>query len=227
MLRHLPVHADDDPPRTAGRVLAVAKNYRAHVDAMGEGPAPGEAVFFAKPPEALRFPGEPLWHPPEADLHPEAELVAVIGRVARGVTADQALDHVAGFAAGLDMTDRRWQARAKQKGWPWERAKAFDGSAALGPVVPVARAGDWQQLVVGLEVDGEPAQQADPRFMLRGVPELIAEASQRFTLRPGDLIYTGAPAGTATVEAGATLTLSLGDLWRGDFPVSAERWPGP
>lgn len=207
-----------------GKILCAGKNYQEHVRALGD-PAPeGRPVFFAKPPSALVGPGEGPWLPPGcASLHPEAELVMVIGRRCRDVPEDRALDHLLGWAAGLDMTDRGWQAEAKQKGWPWEWAKGYDGSAVLGEVVPVERVPSWEELRVRLRVDGELCQEADPRRMTHSPARLLALISERITLEPGDLVFTGAPAGTAPVEAGAELELTLSDLTLTRVRVTTSR----
>jgi 2-keto-4-pentenoate hydratase/2-oxohepta-3-ene-1,7-dioic acid hydratase in catechol pathway len=223
----LPVLGDPTRPLRPGKALAAGKNYRAHSEAMADGQAPEKPLLFMKPASALVAPGGHGWYPPGCEsLHPEAELVVVVGRRAAGIRVEGAMDHVLGFAAGLDMTDRGWQARAKAAGYPWEYAKAYDGSALLGPVVPRERVPDWRRLRVRvLAGDGELLQEADPAAMTLGVPELLAHASERFTLEEGDLLFTGAPAGTRPVEPGGELVLELVGFSRTCFQVLRER-PG-
>lgn len=221
----LPVHGHPGQVVRPSKAVAAGKNYRAHVAAMADGQSPPAPVLFLKPPSALVAPGGHAWYPPDCeDLHPEAELVVVMGRRAAGLHPDQALDHVLGFAAGLDMTDRGWQRQAKQAGYPWEFAKAFDGSAPVGPVVLAEEAPEWRLLKVRVRTAaGELLQEADPGLMILGVPELVAHASARFTLEPGDLVFTGAPARTAPVRPGDELLLELSDFTRTRFRVLRER----
>ncbi len=219
------------PPLSPGKVLAVGKNYAEHVAALGE-PAPtGQPLVFMKPREALVPPGGCLWYPPGCqDLHPEAELVLVVGATLRDASPETCLEAIAGYAAGLDMTDRGWQRLAKQKGWPWERAKAYDGSAAVGRLVPRARAGDWRDLRVVLHQDGREVQRADPNSMTWTPGPLLSAVSGTFTLSPGDLVFTGAPAGTAAVAPGCRLELEIPGFGRDAFTISARRPaadPGP
>jgi 2-keto-4-pentenoate hydratase/2-oxohepta-3-ene-1,7-dioic acid hydratase in catechol pathway len=204
------------------KIVCAGKNYAAHVAAMGDGPAPAAPLLFLKPPSALARGA--VWLPPGCtELHPEVELVAVIGRRATGVGPEEALEYVAGYAAGLDMTDRALQRQLKEKGHPWELAKAFDGAAALGPLLPAEAGDDWRTLEVFLEVDGERLQRVDPSLMSTALPELVAHASARFTLEPGDLLFTGAPGATAPVSAGAVLCFGIEGQDTAEVTVSRER----
>lgn len=215
------------PPRLqsrSNRIFCVGKNYRAHVQFMGDAAPQTEPLIFTKPSTALAFPGESLWFPPGCEeLHPEAELVLIVGQVCRDLPPEEAPDALWGFGSGLDMTDRGVQKKAKEKGWPWDRAKGFDGSAALGDwVARDPKAGLPQ---VFLKSEGELLQEVDPTQMTHDLGAILASLSARFTLLPGDLIFTGAPAGTAPVQPGAMLELSLGERPAAAFEVSTER-PG-
>ena len=210
------------------KIVCAGKNYAAHVQAMGDGPAPEAPLLFLKPSTALvRAPGT-TWLPPGCEeLHPEVELVAVIGRRAAGVAPEDALDCVEGFAAGLDMTDRALQRQLKQKGHPWEIAKAFDGAAVLGPVLPASAVQDWRHLEVFLCDDsGERLQRVDPALMSTPLPELVAHASARFTLDPGDLLFPGAPGSTAPVQAGAALRFGIQGQEAAEVSITTERPSG-
>lgn len=223
-----------------GKILCLGRNYGAHVKAMAAAPGGGSPqapagpdraspVLFSKPSSALVRPGGALWLPPGCErLEPEAELVLVVGRAGHDLAPEAAADYLYGYAAGLDMTDRTAQETAKQKGHPWDVAKGFDGSAALTPVVPAARVPDWRDLRMVLDRAGTRMQEGRAGDMLLGVGEILALASRRFALAPGDLVFTGAPAGTPPVDDGDRLELGLlgrdGEtLARGTFEISRDR----
>jgi 2-keto-4-pentenoate hydratase/2-oxohepta-3-ene-1,7-dioic acid hydratase in catechol pathway len=176
----------------AEKIICVGLNYRKHA-AEGGMPVPERPIYFAKYANSLAASGEQVVIPAgteQADY--EVELVAVIGRRARKVSTDQALEHVFGYATGNDLSARDLQMRSSQ----WMYGKAIDGFAPLGPYVVTAdEVPDPQALDLRSWVNGEPRQDSNTRDMVFGVAELVSDLSQIMTLEPGDVVYTGTPEG--------------------------------
>jgi 2-keto-4-pentenoate hydratase/2-oxohepta-3-ene-1,7-dioic acid hydratase in catechol pathway len=190
---------------SVGKLLCIGRNYAEHADEM-ESDVPDRPMVFLKPATAIIRSGETVRLPPQShDVHHEIELVAVIGERGRRIPRADALDHVAGYAVGLDMTARDLQSEAKEKRHPWSVAKGFDTFAPLGPLVPAGEVGDPQALTLRLQVNGQTRQEANTRHMIFSVAELVHYCSQVFTLEPGDLLYTGTPSGVGPVEDGDEL----------------------
>jgi fumarylpyruvate hydrolase len=189
------------------RIYCVGRNYREHVKEMGGDPAREPPIFFTKPADAIVPSDTEVAYPPRtANLHHEIELVVAIGRGGRSIAASEALGHVFGYAVGNDLTRRDLQAEARQRGAPWDTAKGFDASA---PLTPIRRAEDIGHVMNGriwLEVNGELRQQSDIVEMIWSVPEIVAELSTYFELLPGDLIFTGTPAGVGPLLPGDLVT---------------------
>jgi fumarylpyruvate hydrolase len=184
------------------RIYCVGRNYADHVREMGSKP---ELVFFSKPADALVANGAAIPYPPRTgNLQHEIELVVAIGRAGRGITPASALEHVFGYAAGNDLTRRDLQSAAKKDGLPWDAGKGFDHSAPVAAIRPAAR-GHLERGRIWMSVNGEPRQDSDVGQMMAGVPQLIAELSGLYQLRPGDLIFTGTPAGVGPVRPGDRL----------------------
>jgi len=185
-----------------GKILAVGRNYAAHKREMGTAPEE-PPVEFLKPATALVPGGGLLRIPTTAGaVHHEVELVVVIGKAGRAITAERALDHVLGYAVGLDLTLRDLQSEAKQRRGPWDVAKGFDGSAPVSEVVPRDEIGDGSGLEITLDVNGKRRQSGNTSQILHGIPELIAHVSRWMTLERGDLFFTGTPAGVGPIEPG-------------------------
>ena len=188
------------------RVFCVGRNYTAHVREMGGDPNREVPFFFAKPADALLTGGAAMPYPPmTADLHHEMELVVAIGAGGADIAEADALRHVWGYAAGLDMTRRDLQGHAKKEGKPWDMGKGFDHSAPIGEIVPAARSGHPSSGLVELRVNGIARQSSDLAKMIWSVPETIAYLSRLVRLAPGDLIFTGTPDGVAAVVRGDRL----------------------
>ncbi|SDH70242.1 fumarylacetoacetate hydrolase family protein [Roseospirillum parvum] len=198
------------------RVFCVGRNYADHAREMGGDPGREPPFFFTKPADAVS-PGEPgrplvLPYPPATrDLHPEVELVVALKAGGQDLAPTAAADLVFGHAVGLDMTRRDLQAQAKAKGQPWDMAKGFDASAPIGPLLP-SPGHPLGGGPIRLTVDGEVRQQGDIADLIWPVAELIANLSTLVRLAPGDLIFTGTPAGVAAVERGQTLIAQAADL---------------
>jgi len=200
---------EDGTRLPVGKILAVGRNYAEHAAEMGAAPD-RPPVLFLKPASALVHDGARI--PLPADLgaiHHEVELVVAIGRAGKQIVRDRALDHVLGFAVGVDLTLRDLQGEAKKRGEPWSLAKGFDGSAPLSTVVARERVGDGSGLAITLDVNGERRQRDTTSSMNRSVAELIELASRWMRLERGDLIFTGTPAGVGPVVAGDRLLASI------------------
>lgn len=188
------------------RVFCVGRNYAEHAREMGHDPSREPPFFFTKPADALVIAGADAPYPPATkDLHHEIELVVAIGREATGIDAAAALDHVWGYAVGIDLTRRDLQAEAKKLGRPWDMAKGFDASAPIGEIAAASRIGHPAQGRIELGVNGTTRQLGDLAEMIWSVPEAIAFLSGLVTLMPGDLIFTGTPAGVSAVVRGDRL----------------------
>lgn len=195
------------------RIYCVGRNYADHAREMGHDPDREPPFFFGKPADALLTDGAALPYPPQtADLHFEAELVVALGLGGRDIAADRALDHVWGYAAGNDFTRRDLQAQAKKQGRPWDMAKGFDHSAACGALHPVAEVGHLPRGTIRLTVDGTTRQEADLADMIWPLPDIIAALSRYVTLAPGDLIFTGTPAGVGAVRPGQVVRVEIAGL---------------
>ncbi len=192
------------------RIFCVGRNYAEHVREMGGDPTREEPFFFTKPADALVLNGADTPYPPAtSDLHHEMELVVAIGTGGVSIAEADALAHVYGYAAGLDMTRRDLQAAAKKAGRPWDMAKGFDHSGPMGEIVPAATAGHPGAGLIELKVNGAVRQSSDLAKMIWTVPETIAYLSGLVALQPGDLIFTGTPEGVAAVVKGDVLEGSV------------------
>ena len=188
------------------RIYCVGRNYAAHAVEMGHDPDKEPPFFFQKNPDNLLCGAAEMPYPPATnDVHHEIELMVALREGGCDIRTDQALDHVYGYAVGLDMTRRDLQGEAKKLGRPWEVGKAFEHSAPCGPVVPAARIGHPDRGQIWLEVNGARRQEGDLTQMIWKVPEMIRILSTLFTLQPGDLIMTGTPAGVGAVKRGDRL----------------------
>jgi fumarylpyruvate hydrolase len=185
------------------RIYCVGRNYSEHVREMGGDPTREPPIFFAKPADAVVPSDTQVAYPPRtSNLHHEIELVVAIGRGGRHIPVGEALGHVFGYAVGNDLTRRDLQSEARKRGAPWDTAKGFDASA---PITPIRRVDDIGHVTSGriwLEVNGEPRQQSDVAEMIWSVAEVIAELSTYFELLPGDLVFTGTPAGVGPLLPG-------------------------
>ena len=184
-----------------GKIVAVGRNYAEHAAEMG---TPGEPpVVFLKPASSLVRDMDTVAVPTSAgQVHHEIELVVVIGKPGKAIAVERALEHVLGYAVGLDLTLRDVQKAAKERGEPWALAKGFDGAAPISAVVERDEVGDGSGLAIFLDVNGERRQEGNTDQMIRSVPEIVAHASRWMTLERGDLLFTGTPAGVGPLEPG-------------------------
>jgi fumarylpyruvate hydrolase len=225
-------YAIDPPPLTTvpvvgtdavfpvARVYCVGRNYAEHSIEMGHDPEREPPFFFMKPADAVVAPG-PLPFPAlTQELHHEIELVVALGEGGAGIAVERALDHVFGYAVGLDMTRRDLQAEAKEARRPWDMAKGFDQSAPTGPIRAAADIGHVDRGAIWLRINGEPRQEGDLSQQIWKVPETISYLSTLVTLRAGDLIMTGTPKGVGPVEPGDRLEGHIDGV--GDLTVSYD-----
>lgn len=203
------------------RIWCVGQNYADHTREMGDDPDRAPPFFFSKPADAVVPGGGTLTFPSETQsLHHEVELVVAIGQAGRNIAPEQALDHVYGYAVGLDMTRRDLQADAKRLGRPWAFAKGFDESCPISPIVPASRCGHPRTGAITLSVNGAPRQAGDLAQMIWSVPDAIAFLSRFVALAPGDLIMTGTPAGVGPVRPGDVVTGACAGV--GDVTVTYQ-----
>lgn len=186
------------------RIFCVGQNYADHAREMGSDPVREQPVFFTKPGDAIVANGSLLPYPPRtSNLHPEVELVVAIGHGGRDIAAAEVASRcVFGYAVGLDMTRRDLQSVAKAKGQPWDMAKGFDQSAVISAIKPVSQTGAIAKGKIELRVNGELRQSGEIADMIWSVPEIVHELSTLVELAPGDLIFTGTPAGVRAVVRG-------------------------
>ncbi|MGV6812967.1 MAG: fumarylacetoacetate hydrolase family protein [Brevirhabdus sp.] len=195
------------------RVFCVGRNYAEHAREFGNDPDREPPFFFTKPADAVVDDGASVPYPPAtANLHYEAELVVAIGMGGRDIAASAALNHVWGYASGNDLTRRDLQAQAKEMRRPWDMAKGFDWSAVCGPLFPATEVGHPDNASITCTVNGEVRQSANVADMIWPVPDVIAHLSGLVTLAPGDLIYTGTPAGVGPLEAGDHCVVAIEGL---------------
>ena len=195
------------------RIYCIGRNYADHAKEMGMAVDRGTPVFFCKPADAVVADGATIPYPPKtSDLHHEVEMVVALQSGGENIAAGDALRHVFGYGVGLDLTRRDLQAAAKKEGMPWDTAKAFDRSAPISALRPAAKSGHPLRGRLTLEVNGTLRQQTDISEMIFGVPQIIHELSLLFELAPGDLIFSGTPAGVAALKRGDSFHARLENI---------------
>jgi fumarylpyruvate hydrolase len=188
------------------RIYCIGRNYAEHAREMGHDPDREPPFFFQKPADAMLINGGDFPYPPKTkDVHYEIELVVALGKGGSNIDAAKALDYIYGYAVGIDMTRRDLQGEAKKMGRPWETGKAFEKSAPCSAVVPASEIGHPAKGSIWMTVNGEPRQKGDLTQLIWKIPESISYLSGLFTLAPGDLIFTGTPAGVGALKKGDVL----------------------
>ena len=188
------------------RIFCVGRNYEAHAREMGVAADREAPFYFTKAAHDYVAAGASIAYPPgTSNFHYEFELVVAIGTAGFRIDATDALAHVYGYACGLDMTRRDLQQWGKDHGRPWDFGKDFDEAAPCSPLVPASKVGHPARGAIWLRVNGKERQKADLSDMIWSVPEQIAYLSEHYTLEPGDLIYSGTPAGVGPVKPGDDL----------------------
>jgi acylpyruvate hydrolase len=192
-----------------GKILCIGRNYWEHIKELGNAP-PEAPVIFIKPASSVIGEGEAVVIPPYShDCHHEAELALLIGRKGKDIPVDQAMEHIAGYGVGIDLTLRDVQGELKKKGLPWEIAKGFDTACPLSAFVEASKVADPQNLQIRLTVNGELRQDGNTSMMIHSIPAIVSHMSGSFTLEPGDVILTGTPAGVSRIVSGDTLVAEI------------------
>ena len=188
------------------KLICIGSNYNNHIAEL-QNKRPHDPLVFLKPDSAILLKNQPFFIPEFSDnIQYEVELIVKINRVGKYIAPDYAAKYYDQIGLGIDFTARDLQQDLKQKGLPWEKAKAFDGSAVIGNWVSKSNFKNIDQLSFGLKKNGRLVQSGNSQQMLWNIDELIAYVSQYFTLKIGDVIFTGTPAGVGAVAAGDTLT---------------------
>lgn len=199
------------------RIYCIGRNYAAHAREMGSDPTREPPFFFQKPTDAIQFvaPNKIVDHPYPTltkNYHYEVELVAAIGKGGKNIPVEKALEHVYGYALGLDMTRRDLQRFMGDQKKPWEIGKSFDYSAPIGPIFPVTQVGHFPKGKIALSVNGVTKQSADLSQMIWSVAEQIAKLSEANELFPGDIIYSGTPENVGPVVKGDVIRCTIDRL---------------
>lgn len=201
-------------------IFCVGRNYAAHAAEMSS-PLLETPMIFLKPTSALAYTDTLIELPQFSnDVHYETELVVLIGKTGRDISVENAMDYVAGYGIGLDLTARDIQAQAKSKGHPWTLAKGFKHSACISDFITRDQLPHAQECCFELTQNGVLRQRGDTRLMLFSIPVLIHYISTVFGLTEGDLIFTGTPAGVGKVSSGDTLLANLSDKVFAEFTIS-------
>lgn len=205
------------------RIFCVGRNYADHVKEMGNDPRSEPPIFFTKPADAVCDRGAAIPYAQNtANLHHEVELVLALGEGGADIESSQALACVWGYGVGVDLTRRDRQAEAKKAGAPWDAAKAFDLSAPMGPLVPASKTGRLCAGRIWLSVNDAIRQEADLSEMIWSVPEIISTLSRSWVLRPGDLVFTGTPAGVGPLQPEDRVRCGVDGLPELDFTIQAR-----
>ncbi|PCM45114.1 fumarylacetoacetate hydrolase family protein [Marinobacter sp. ANT_B65] len=194
-----------------GKIVCVGRNYAEHAKELNN-PVPAEPLLFIKPATAAVHVTRPLeLQANKGQTHFETELAVLIGKPLTNASSSEARDAILGYGLALDLTFRDLQSRLKEKGHPWELAKAFDGSCPLSPFVAADHfPGD--HITFSMDINGQRQQSGDTRDMIFPIIPLLTHISSHFTLLPGDVVLTGTPKGVGPLSSGQTLSLELEDL---------------
>jgi 2-keto-4-pentenoate hydratase/2-oxohepta-3-ene-1,7-dioic acid hydratase in catechol pathway len=187
------------------KIIAIGRNYAEHAKELNN-PVPSVPVIFMKPDTALLKDNKPFYHPEfSQDVHHEIEIVLKVSKEGKHISEKFAANYFEEIALGIDFTARDIQTKHKEKGLPWELAKAFDGSAPVSNFVPKAQFANMYNIGFNLDINGETRQQGNTKDLLFSFERIIAFVSQYITLKKGDLIFTGTPQGVAKVNIGDRL----------------------
>ncbi len=201
------------------KIICIGRNYAMHAKELNN-PIPKEPVVFMKPDSAILQSDKPFFIPDFTnDVHHELEIVVRINKVGKHIQKKFAHKYYNEITVGIDFTARDLQAALKEKGLPWEKAKAFDGSAPIGKFIPVSKIKDINEVDFSLKKNGESVQIGNTRDMLFSVDTIIEQVSKYFTLKIGDLIFTGTPQGVGPVKIGDELNAYIGEQLLLKIPI--------
>jgi fumarylpyruvate hydrolase len=192
------------------RIFCVGRNYEAHAREMGVQADREAPFYFTKSPDTYVPSGAHIAYPPGTqNYHYEMELVVVIGKAGFEIARESALEHVFGYACGLDMTRRDLQLAAREQRRPWDLGKDFEESAVIAEIIPAQQSGHLASGAIELRVNGQPRQSSDLSLLIHGVADLVADLSRFYHLTPGDVIFTGTPEGVGAVMPGEHIDGSI------------------
>jgi acylpyruvate hydrolase len=201
------------------KIICIGVNYRKHALEMGR-QIPSEPVVFLKPDSAIIKNNKPFFLPDfSSEIHYEVEVVIKISKLGKGISPKFAHRYFDEVTLGIDITARDLQSRQSKAGLPWEISKAFDGSAPLGKFLPVASIKDMQDINFRLEINDKKVQESNTSDMIFGFNDIIAYVSKYFTLKTGDLIFTGTPSGVGQLHKNDNLVAFLNDKPLLDFEI--------
>ena len=202
-------------------IYCVGRNYAEHAREMGTDPEREPPFFFMKGADSVVSSGAQIKYPSRTqDLHHEVELVVAIGASGSDISVSDASDAIFGYAVGVDLTRRDLQQSMKEKGRPWEIGKSFAQAAPVGEIQPAWNIGHPREGKISLSVNGEVRQEADIKDMIWGVDEVIAELSTYYKLEPGDLVFTGTPAGVSALTRGDSVSCVIDGLEPLEFSIA-------
>ena len=201
------------------KIICIGLNYRKHALELGW-PIPGEPVVFMKPDSAILKNNKPFFLPDfSEDIHYEVEVVLKISKLGKGISSKYAQRYFDEVTLGIDITARDLQNRLKVSGFPWELSKCFDGAAPLGKFIPIASIEDLRKFDFRLEINNKVVQMGNTSDLIFGFNEIIEYVSKYFTLKTGDLIFTGTPPGVGQIHKNDNLVAYLGDEPLLDFMI--------
>ncbi len=203
---------DSEKKYSVGKIICVGKNYLEHAKELGDA-VPEKPVIFMKPASSIIFSGDKISHPKfSSSLHFETELVLLVGKTCKEVSKLNAMEYIAGYTVGLDMTLRDIQSQLKKNGHPWEISKCFDASTVLGQFVSKSEISEPNNLPIKLWVNDLLRQNDSTSNMIYNIESIVEYLSSYFTLEEGDIIFTGTPAGVGEVKIGDKLKAEIQDL---------------
>lgn len=201
------------------KVIAIGRNYAEHIEEL-KNERPSEPVVFLKPDTAVLKNNAPFFHPDFSEnIHHEVELVLKVSKEGKYIQKEFAHRYFEEIGIGIDFTARDLQEKCKAKGLPWEIAKAFNGSAPIGEFLPISEFSELNDINFHLNISGELRQKGNTSMMLFNFADIIAYVSKFFTLKKGDLIFTGTPAGVSKINVGDRLEAFIEDKKLLDFEV--------